>query len=175
MRATWFSAAACAVLMACSPPSAPKADAPPAPTPAPAQTACNTVTPDITKAVSLRTEAVAAASLPPELLGGPVQPGTYDAISGVLSGGATEPDGALVAALQVAETENGVTFNWAQSVSGNQSRWTATFVEGPPARLAFTCGREGETNTSYGVENNQLQLRIPEGSGAATYVLVRRG
>lgn len=173
MRVTWFSAAACAALMACSPPSAPKGEAPPAP--APEISACNSVTPDISKPVSLRTEAVAAAALPPELLGGPVQPGTYDVISGVLSGGAPEPTGAMFAALEVAETENGVTFNWSQSVAGEDARWTASFIEGPPARLVFSCGREGDANTAYGVENNQLQLRIPEGGGAATYVLMRRG
>src|SRR5215475_10396792 len=66
-----------------------------------AQTACNTLAPDITKTVRLTRAPVAVAALP-DLAGGPIEPGIYDLTSGNVLDGAPEWSTARAVTLQVA-------------------------------------------------------------------------
>jgi hypothetical protein len=163
--------AAAAALVACSPPSN-TAEAP-AETPPAIETACNTVTPDLSKQVQLQTEPVAAAALPPDLPGGPITPGIYDLDTGYVSGGAPAWTEARAVALEVTESSAGVVFNWAAAPDRpDTARWTATFHEGPPAQLSFTCGRTGNAEIAFGAPANQLQLRVPDPGGTGTQALI---
>jgi hypothetical protein len=172
MRRTILMAAA-ALLAACSQPSNTAQTEPPPETP-PVVTACNTVTPDLSKQVQLQTEPVAAASLPPDLPGGPITPGIYDLQSGFVAGGAPAWTEARAVALEVTESATaGVVFNWAAAPDRSDSaHWTAAFHEGPPAQLAFTCGRTGGSEIAFSVQQDQLRLRIPDPSGTGTQALL---
>lgn len=180
MRRRTILLAACAVLSACSPPaSEQKSETPPAPAPEPIEIACNTLAPDMTKPVRLSDQAVAAAALAPELPGGPITPGVYDLTAGNVTDGAPVWTEDRFVALEVAESEAaGVTFSVAEARLGAETaRWSATFHGGPPAQLAFTCGREGQAQIEFAAEANRLQLRLPDPGGVGRQYLVftRRG
>lgn len=174
MRRTILLAAA-AALYACSQPPQQQAEAPAAPQ-APIVRACNALEPDMSRAVLLTEEAVAVASLPPELPGGPITPGIYDLVSGVRTAEAPAWTDAQAISIELAEGTGGVTINWAQAgSSGEAQRWTATFHQGPPARLAFTCGREGQAEISFSAQSQALELHLPaEGAGAHRLSFARR-
>jgi len=174
MRKFLLLTAAAALLAACSPPRPEqKADAPPAP---PIVSACNDVAPDAAKLVELRGQTVAAASLPPELRGGPITPGEYDLSSGTILSVDAQP-ATLAAALRVSESEAGVRLDWAENAAGAETRWSALLQEGPPSLLVFSCGREGQAEISFGVEQNRLLVRWPDPArgGSVDLVLTRRG
>lgn len=173
----WILMAASAALVACSPPSNTAQTEPPVETPPLVEAACNSVTPDLSKQVQLHTEPVAAAALPPDLPGGPITPGIYDLDGGFVSAGAPAWTEARAVALEVTESSAGVVFNWAAAPDRSEdARWTATFHEGPPAQLSFTCGRSGNAEIAFGAPNNQLRLRMPDpsGTGAQALIFVRR-
>jgi hypothetical protein len=165
---------AAAALAACSPPASKAPDAPEAPPPAIA--ACNTLAPDFTKLVSVQDEA--AAALPSaDLRGGPLTPGTYDLVRAVRIGASTGWTGGRAAVLEIAEGDAGVVFNWA---GGAQSEpldtWTASFVDGPQARVTYTCGRIGAVNAAFVAQPDALDLRIDDGAaGALHMVFEKRG
>lgn len=172
MRRSILLAAAAAALLACSQPAQREADAPAADE-TPIVRACNALEPDMSRAIQLPEEPVAAASLPPELPGGPITPGIYDLVSGARLDGAPAWPDARAVSLEVTEGPGGVTFNWAQAgATGEAERWTASFHQGPPAQLAFSCGREGQMPIAFGVRDNDLQLRLPDPSGAGAQRLV---
>jgi len=167
--------AATAALIACSPPQQRTEPAPaPLPEAPPAQTACNTTAPNPAQAVTLSDEAVAVASLPPELPGGPITPGVYDLTSGNRIGGAAGWQGARATALEVTEGGAGVAVNWAQSSGTETERWTATFHQGPPAQLAFLCGRTGQSEITFQASATDLRVRMPDASGTGHLLLVFR-
>ena len=168
-------------LAACSPPSsqtttgAPSAES--VTTAAPTQTACNTLAPDITRQVRLTRPPVALAATP-ELEGGPLPAGVYDLTSGSVLDGAPEWNEARAVAIEVAESENGVTLNWAATNPGAEiTRWTARFHQGPPAQLSFICGRSGDVAVHGSASRTQVQLRLPDpsGTGSDAFVFTRRG
>jgi hypothetical protein len=165
--------AATTAMIACSPPQQRTEPAPPPPAQTPVEAAaCNTVTPDPARAVTLSDEAVAVASLPPELPGGPIAPGVYDLTSGNRIGGAAGWQGARPTALEVTEGDAGVALNWAQSNGAETERWTATFHQGPPAQLAFLCGRSGQGEIAFQASASELRLRMPDASGTGQLFLV---
>ncbi|MET0183102.1 MAG: hypothetical protein ABW199_09475 [Caulobacterales bacterium] len=172
--------AASAGLIACTPPRSEETAQqapPPAPT-APIEAACNTVSPNLTRAAVVQTEAVAAAALAPELPGGPITPGVYDLQNVVLMDGAPQWSGSHFAAVEVVESDAGVAINWADiTADGETSRWNASFHQGPPARVSFICGRSGESDITFSAEPNRLQLRVPDESGTGRLQLsfARRG
>jgi len=168
--------AATAALVACSPPQQQTQPArAPLPEP-PVVTACNAITPNAAQAVTLSDETVAVASLPPELPGGPIAPGVYDLASGVRIGGAAGWQGARATALEVTEGGAGVAVNWAQSTGAGAEidRWTASFHEGPPAQLAFACGRTGQSEITFQASATELRLRMPDAGGAGHLLLTFR-
>jgi len=167
--------AATAALVACTPPQQRNEPAPaPLPEPPPAATACNAIAPNPAQAVTLSDEAVAVASLPPELPGGPISPGVYDLTSGNRIGGAAGWQGARATALEVTEGGAGVALNWAQVAGAETERWTASFHQGPPAQLAFLCGRTGQSEITFQASANELRLRMPDASGVGQLFLVFR-
>jgi hypothetical protein len=170
--------AAAAVLVACSPPAPRQTEAPPAEPPV-VVAACNSVTPDMTKPVRLGSEPVAVAALPPELPGGPIAPGAYDLISGNVADGAPEWSTDRFVALDVSESDAGVVFNYAAAAPGAETeRWTASFHQGPPSQIEYTCGHEGTAAITFAASgNNELRLRMPDpsGTGAQVLLFVRRG
>lgn len=171
-------AAAAATLAACTPPTPQSTTtatttAPPAPTPV----ACNSLAPDLSKPVRLTPPPVAVAALP-DLPGGPIRPGTYDLTAGNVLDGAPEWTMDRFVALDVSESDDGVVFNWVSTTrEGDTQRWTATFHEGPPAQLSFTCGRQGDIAVHGEATDARLTLRMPDpsGSGADNLVFAKRG
>lgn len=163
---------AAVALAACQPPAPQeKAEAPPAPPEV--EASCNIVVPDVARAVRLGDEPVAVATLPPELPGGPITPGTYDLTAGYVVDGAPAWNEDRFVALEVAESNEGVVFNWAEARSGAPTeRWSASFHQGPPARLQFGCGREGETEIQFAAQPATLQLRLPDAGGTGAMVLL---
>lgn len=164
MRPFLISAAAAALVLACSPPAEREAEAPPQ-TP-PTVQACNDVAPDAARQVQVEGElAVAAAAS--DLRGGSIVPGVYDLVSARRIGAATGWQGTRAAALDVSEAASGaVTFNWASAAPGEvRDTWTATFTEAPgDARLTYTCGRIGTIGAEFSAEANALELRLPDGA-----------
>ncbi len=150
---------------ACSPP-APQSTQTETDAPPPQELACNTVTPDATRQVSVETPPVAAIAS--DLRGGEIAPGTYDLTSARRIGAATGWDGTRAVAVEVTEdTATGtVTLNWAGTASSSSivDRWSATLTEAPSARLTYTCGRIGEVDASFAAAPRQLELRIADGA-----------
>lgn len=168
---TFMLLAASAAVIACSPPSGTESakQAPPASPIPPVEAACNDVAPNMTRAAQVQTEAVAAASLAPDLPGGPITPGVYDLQSVIPMDGARRWTEAHFAAISVIESDAGVAINWADAAdTGETERWNATFHQGPPARLNFICGRSGEAGITFAAEPNTLQLRVPDVSGTGS-------
>ncbi|MGE3141870.1 MAG: hypothetical protein AB7L65_00985 [Hyphomonadaceae bacterium] len=170
--------AAALLLFACSQPA--QTPAAPPPTAGPAQTptlACNDVAPDAAAPVQVEAGALAAAALPPDLPGGPITPGVYDlrriqAVDDAPAWTANRP-----AALAVTEGPDGVVFNWADAPAGAApDRWTASFREGPPAQLNFSCGRSGAAPIAFSASAAELRQRLPAANGEGGYqmVLARR-
>lgn len=140
--------------------------------------ACNDVAPDASKQVTLQSQPLAAAALAEGLDGGPVAPGTYDLVSGNVADGAPVWTSPRAVALNVSEASGAVTFNYAALASGGDTdRWTASFREGPPAGLTFSCGRSGDAPITFEAQGQNLRLMIPDagGTGAVFYNFVRRG
>lgn len=164
MRALLILTGFTAVLAACSPPAqqSERPDTPPGPT----TIACNDVSPDAARQVTVG-EDVATVAAASDLRGGSIAPGSYDLVSAARVGAATGWDGTRAVALAVSEDQNGaVTFNWAAAApSGETDRWTATFSEAPQPRLAYTCGRVGEVPADFAAQSNALQLRLQDGAG----------
>jgi hypothetical protein len=128
--------------------------------------------------VRVQTAVAAAAALAPELRGGPINPGTYDLSSGAATDGAPDWGEDHFVALAVAETDAGVTFNWADSTPGQETqRWSAAFREGPPAQLEFSCGRDGQIDVEFAAQTGDLRLVMPDprGTGRVLLVFTRRG
>lgn len=175
MRASWFATAALALLVACSPPGASNNNDGQAPAPPPGVAACNTVSPDLTRQVSVRDESALAVAAS-DLRGGQIAPGVYDLISAVRIGAATGWTGARAVALEVSEAQTGeVLFNWAGAETGGAvDRWTARFFESPTPRIAFTCGRVGEAPTQFAVEGSTLQLQLQDGAGGQLQLTFER-
>jgi len=175
MRKVLMSAAVAALLVACSPPA--QRDTAEAPQTPPTVVACNDVTPDASKPVTVGDElAVAAAAS--DLRGGSIMPGTYDLVSASRIGAATGWQGAQSVALDIAEAQTGgVTFNWAGTTPGGAiDRWTASFTDTPQVRLSYTCGRVGDVEADFNAEADGLQLRLPDGaSGRLQLNFERRG
>lgn len=163
MRAFLLTTVVVSLLAACSPPTqqAERPDTPPGPT----TIACNEVTPNASRQVSVGEEVVTAAAAS-DLRGGSITPGTYDLVTATRIGAATGWRGTRAAALEVSEDENGgVTFNWAGTEAGSiNDRWTATFTEAPQPRMTYTCGRVGEVAADFAAQNNTLQLRLQDGA-----------
>lgn len=180
MRRRLILLAASTMLLACSPPAndTAKTEPAPAPTPPPVQAACNALTPDMTKPVRLTDQAVAAAALQPELPGGPITPGVYDLTAGNVLDGAPGWTEDHFVALEVTESAEGVTFNFADARMGGETRrYTADFTQGPPAQLTFTCGANGPAPIDFAAEPNRLGLRMPgeSGTGRQYLIFTRRG
>lgn len=179
MHRRFLLAATVLALAACSPPAEREAPQPPAGgDQPPGVVACNDVTPDMTRLVSVQ-EPLATAAADAGLRGGPIAPGTYDLVSATRIGQATGWHEPRAAALAVSESANGaVTFNWASVARENPAdRWTADFTDTPNARLSYTCGRIGAVAAEFAVdEAGQLRLRLPDGgAGSLDLVLQRRG
>src|SRR5690606_1843447 len=136
-------------------------DSPPGPT----TIACNDVTPNASRQVSVGEEVVTAAAAS-DLRGGSITPGTYDLVTATRIGAATGWRGTRAVALEVSEDQNGgVTFNWAGAEAGNiNDRWTASFTEAPQPRMTYSCGRVGEVAADFAAQNNTLQLRLQDGA-----------
>lgn len=150
---------------ACSPPAAPPSAENEPDTPPPQELACNTVTPDIARQVSVETPPVAAIAS--DLRGGEIAPGAYDLVSARRIGGATGWEGTRAVALEVTEdTATGtVTLNWAGTTQSSLvDRWSATLSETPAVRLTYTCGRIGDVEASFAAAPRQLELRIADGA-----------
>lgn len=163
MRKILMSAAVAALFVACSPPT--QRDTTEAPETPPSVVACNDLTPDQTKRVSVG-EQLAVAAAASDLRGGSIMPGTYDLVSASRIGAATGWDGAQAVTLEVAEAQTGsVTFNWAGTTSaGEIDRWTASFTDTPQVLLSYTCGRVGDVDADFSADANALQLRLPDGA-----------
>lgn len=163
MRAFLITTAFAALLAACTPPSqqSERPDTPPGPT----TIACNDVTPNAARQVSVTEEVVTAAAAS-DLRGGSIAPGTYDLVSAMRVDGATGWTGTRAVALSVSEDQSGgVTFDWAGVEAGGETdRWTATFSETPQPRVAYTCGRVGEVAADFAAQSNTLQLRLQDGA-----------
>ena len=165
MRIVLISAAAAALLAACTPPEQrDRADRPD--TPGPGVVACNEVAPDLSRQVRVE-DAIAVAAA--DLRGGRITPGTYDLASATRTGQATGWSGTRAVALDITEeTQGGVVFNWAGAApSGDVDRWTAQFTETPEPRVTYTCGRTGEVSADFSAEPNALQLQIPDGANGS--------
>lgn len=164
MRKFLISAAAIALLAACTPPAQQQAERPDTP-PTPTTVACNDVAPNATRQVSVGEEVVTAAAAA-DLRGGTIAPGTYDLATATRVGGATGWTGTRAVALAVSEDANGaVTLNWAGADPGGETdRWTATLTEAPQARVTYSCGRVGEVPADFAAQNNTLQLRLQDGA-----------
>ncbi|MBY0565546.1 MAG: hypothetical protein K2P58_15360 [Hyphomonadaceae bacterium] len=177
MRRSWFVATATlALLVACSPPSGNSGGATPEPPASPpAVAACNTVTPDLARQVSVREESAVAVAAS-DLRGGQIAPGLYDLTSATRIGAATGWTGARAVALDVSEAQTGeVFFNWAGAAAGSEmDRWTARFFEAPEPRIAFTCGRIGEAPTQFSVDGATLQLQLQDGAGGQLHLTFQR-
>lgn len=168
MRKFLMIAASSAAIAACSQP----ADRPDAPPPQ-QQTACNTVTPDSARLVTL-TDEVASTAAASDLRGGAITPGVYDLVSGQKLGGAQGWQGARAVSLEARETEAGaVTFDWASVSAGSQAeRWTATFNDTPAPAIEYTCGRSGRADdVGFATAADTLSLRLPDASGAGALLL----
>ena len=172
---------AAVTLAACSPPSgsttATTSSTETATVTTPVQIACNALAPDITKTVRLTHPPVAVAALP-DLAGGPIEPGRYDLTSGNALDGAPEWTDARAVTLEVSEDHAVVTMNWAATTPGADiERWTATFHQGPPAQLSFSCGRSGDISVHGAATHTELRLRMPDpgGAGSDAFVFTRRG
>jgi len=162
MRKLLLGVALAAFVTACQPPAQrPEA---PAETP-PTVAACNAVTPDATRQVTIEDE-LATAAAASDLRGGRIAPGVYDLTRAVRIGGATGWSGTRAVALDVTENPTGgVTFNWAGAETGGETdRWTATFTEAPQPRVAYTCGRIGEVGADFAAQGNVLQLHLQDGA-----------
>ncbi|WP_395645835.1 hypothetical protein [Terricaulis sp.] len=169
---------AAVALAACQPP-ADKNAPPPATTSTPTSVvaACNDVAPDATKQVQLQTQPLAAAALAEGLDGGPVSPGVYDLTAGNVADGAPMWASPRAVALAVTESGGAVTFNYAAApAAGDTERWTASFADGPPATLTFSCGRTGATPVTFEAQGANLRLVIPDASGVGSvyYTFARR-
>ena len=164
MRKFLISAAAITLLAACTPPAQQQADRPGTP-PGPTTVACNDVTPDAARQISVGEEVVTAAAAS-DLRGGSIAPGTYDLVNATRVGGATGWTGTRAVALAVTEAPSGgVTFNWAGSEPGGDTdRWTASFTETPQVRVTYSCGRVGEVAADFAAQSNTLQLRLQDGA-----------
>jgi len=156
-----------AALAACSPPASQDTRDTPQPTPPPTEIACNTVTPDATRQVSVDAPVVAMAST--DLRGGSITPGIYDLSRAVRAGEATGWDGTRAVAVEVTEDAAGiVTLNWAGATPANVTdRWTGTLSETPTVRLTYTCGRVGEVEADFAAADRELQLRVADGANGA--------
>lgn len=178
MQRHFLLAATALALAACSPPTSEAPQPPDGGDQPPGVVACNDVTPDMSRLVSVQAP-LAAAAADVGLRGGPIAPGTYDLISATRIGNATGWDDPRAAALDVREDANGaVTFDWASVARENPAdRWTASFTDTPSARLTYTCGRVGAVDAEFDVsESGQLRLRLPDGgAGSLDLVLQLRG
>ena len=92
MRAFLITTAFAALLAACTPPAQQSTERPDTP-PGPTTIACNDVTPNAARQVSVTEEVVTAAAAS-DLRGGSIAPGTYDLVSAMRVGGATGWNGA---------------------------------------------------------------------------------
>jgi hypothetical protein len=170
MRRVLASAAIVALLTACSPP-AERPDKAPAP---PTVAACNSVAPDAARQVRVE-DAPAAAAAASDLRGGAITPGVYDLVSAQRIGAATGWSGARAVALEVSESEAGVTFNWSsRAPDGAADSWTAGFVEAPRPRLTYTCGRIGDVDAEFQAQGDTLTLRLPDGAGGQLAMTFQR-
>lgn len=162
MRSFMLTAAAVALLAACSPPASQERPQTP---PGPAVVACNDVAPNVAQQVAVSEEVVTAAAAS-DLRGGAIAPGTYDLTRAMRVGGATGWSGTRAVALQVTEDEAGVvTFNWAGATTETvNDRWTATFSETPQPRMTYTCGRAGDVPAEFAAQGAVLQLRLQDGA-----------
>lgn len=169
-----FLVAAAAALSSCSQPlDRERAEAPPAPTPI--VRACNVLEPDMSRTTLLAEEVVATAARAHELAGGPIAPGIYDLVRGARSADAPAWADPQSISIEVSEGPGGVLFNWAQAgATGEAQRWTATFHQGPPAQLSFSCGREGQAPIAFAVRGPDLELELPSGEGRQRLTLTRR-
>lgn len=172
MRVLLASATA-AALLACSPPAPPSTDD--ASSPQPQVVACNSVTPNSGRQVSVQDETAAAAAAA-DLRGGSIAPGVYDLTSATRVGAATGWQGGRAVALEIAENQAGVvTLNWAGAESGGETdRWTATLTETPQTRLTYTCGRIGEVEADFTAQGDALQLRLPDGANGSLMLIFER-
>jgi len=164
-----------AALAACSPPASQDAREAPQPTPPPTEIACNTVTPDATRQVSVDAPVVAAAAT--DLRGGAITPGIYDLARAVRSGEPTGWQGTRAVAVEVSEDAAGiVTLNWAGTTAANViDRWSGALSEAPTVRLTYTCGRIGEVEADFAAAERELQLRVADGAnGALELTFTRR-
>lgn len=164
MRSLLLSAALAALLVACSPPTQPKAEAPPEP--APQVQACNSVAPNLSRLVLIE-EPMAAAAAVGDLRGGRIAPGTYDLVRAVRVGQATGWQGQQAVALAISEDASGpLTFNWAGAAPGGEvDAWTASFTDvAQQGQLTYTCGRMGQVQADFAATADALQLRIPDGA-----------
>lgn len=167
MRSLVLSAACAALLVACSPPAQPKAEAPPEP--APQVQACNNVAPDFARLVAVEEPAAAAAAVA-DLRGGRITPGTYDLVRAVRVGQATGWQGQQAVALAISEDANGpLTFSWAGAAPGGAvDAWTATFTDvAQQGQLTYTCGRMGQVLAGFAASSDALQLRLPDGANGS--------
>lgn len=168
MRSLFVSAAFAALVVACTPPSQNKTEAPPS-EPAPQVQACNDVAPNFTGLARVQEElAVSAAAS--DLRGGSIAPGDYDLTRAVRIGQATGWQGEQAVALNVTEdAANGVTFNWAGGTSGGAiDRWTATFSDaGEHPTVTYTCGRVGTVAVEFTATHSALTLRVPDGANGS--------
>src|SRR5262245_19751978 len=161
MRVILFSAAAAATLLACTPPAQRPETPPEQP---PTVVACNSVTPDASRQVSVE-DAAATAETAADLRGGAIAPGVYDLVTAARIGAATGWSGTRAVALEVSESEaGGVAFNWAGAAPGGEvDRWTAAFTDMPQPRLSYSCGRTGDVTAEFATQPNRLVLRLPDG------------
>ncbi|HYD89406.1 MAG TPA: hypothetical protein VEA80_18145 [Vitreimonas sp.] len=160
-----LAAAMLAIAASCSPPAQQSAETPARPEPQ--EIACNTVTPDVAKQISV-TEAPAAAAM--DLRGGRITPGLYDLASAQRIGGATGWPGTRAIALEVTEdaATGAVTLNWAGTTPTSlMDRWTGTLAEAPQTRLTYTCGRIGEVDADFIAGERALELRLADGADGA--------
>jgi hypothetical protein len=177
MQRRFLLTAAALALAACAPPAQNDASSPPdGGDQPPGVVACNDVTPDMTRLVSVQ-EPLAAAAGDVGLRGGPIGAGTYDLIRATRIGEATGWPEPRAAALEVSESADGaVTFNWASVARENPvDRWTASFTDTPAPRMTYTCGRVGAVDAEFAVTDGELHLRLPDGgAGSLDLVLQRR-
>lgn len=153
-----------------------RAEAPTAPA------ACNDVTinPSISVAPGAATEVAAAQpGAQAALLGGPIAPGLYDLTRVEQRGGAAPLSERLWETVRVRDSEQGQTLDFAVvrgEASNVPERYTARIEEGPPARLAHTCGSSGTVDLNWASPGGELHLLLPAagGTGQTLYVFVRR-
>ena len=167
MRAL-FVTTALAALAACAPPASQATHT--SATSTRRAAVCNRVSPDLTKLVLLGERPLALAHA--ELLGGPLAPGVYDLSGGYVSGGAPSWRVTRAAALEVVETGVGERLNYASMSNNVLERWSATFHEGPPTTIDYTCGHSGRQVVTFQAQAQQLQLRVPDPSGVGEQTLI---